>query len=151
MANKKAMQKATMLGYNALSKGEIPIGAVIVKDDKIISYAFNTREKDQIATHHAEIKAIEKANKKLKSWRLDDCDLYVTLEPCPMCAGAIVNARIKNVYYAVKDAENGGISRFDILNNCMNHTTNATQLLEFEKENAELIKNFFKLARKKHK
>ena len=124
---------------------------MIVKEGKIISYAFNTREKDKIATHHAEIKAIEKANKKLKSWRLENCDMYVTLEPCPMCAGAIVNARIKNVFYAVKDETNGGITRFNILNKTMNHTSNATQLLEFEKENSEMIKNFFKMARKKHK
>ncbi len=132
-------------------KGEIPVGAVIVKGNKIIARAFNTREADQIATHHAEIKAIEKANKKLKSWRLDDCDLYVTLEPCPMCAGAIVNARIKNVFYAVKDDENGGITRFNILNKTMNHTTNAIWLKDFEAENKEIIKNFFKEKRKNKK
>ena len=101
-------------------KEEIPVGAVIVKENKIIAKAYNKREKNQIATHHAEVLAIEKACKKLKSWRLDDCDLYVTLEPCPMCAGAIMNARIKNVYYAVADIENGGHTRFNIFNNTLN-------------------------------
>ncbi len=128
---------------------EVPIGAVIVKNGKIISTAYNSREKDQIATHHAEIKAIEKANKKLKSWRLDNCDMYVTLEPCPMCAGAIVNARIKNLFYAVKDENSGGISRFNILNNTLNHTTTACQLTEYEQENKILIQKFFKNKRKK--
>ena len=146
-----AMEKATSLGYKACLKGEIPVGAVIVKDEKIISKAYNKREKTQIATHHAEILAIEKACKKLKSWRLDDCDIYVTLEPCPMCAGAIMNARIKNLFYAVKDIENGGLSRFNIFTNTLNHTTNCFQLKEYEEENKNLIKNFFKSKRKLQK
>lgn len=143
------MKKATDLAYLACSKQEIPVGAVIVKNEKIISYAYNTREKDQIATHHAEVKAIEKACKKLNSWRLDDCDLYVTLEPCPMCAGAILNARIKNLFYAVKDIDNGSITRFDMLNNTLNHTTNTKQLLDYEQENKQLLQDFFKKRRKK--
>ena len=137
-----------MLAYKAGSQGEIPIGAVIVRNEKIISKAYNKREKSQIATHHAEILAIQKACKKLKSWRLDDCDLYVTLEPCPMCAGAIINARIKNVYYAVKDEPSGGISRFNLLNNTLNHTTQSHHLTEYEQENKNLIQNFFKDKRK---
>ena len=137
-----------MLGYKAGSMGEIPIGAVIVRDNKIISKAHNKREKSQIATHHAEILAIQKACKKLKSWRLDDCDIYVTLEPCPMCAGAIQNARLKNVYYAVKDEASGGITRFNLLNNNLNHTTNSQQLTDYEQENKSLIQNFFKDKRK---
>ena len=127
---------------------EIPIGAVIVKDNKIISKAYNTREKTQIATHHAEVLAIEKACKKLKSWRLDDCDIYVTLEPCPMCAGAILNARIKNVFFAVADTENGGHSRFNMFNNTLNHSTNCIQDKNAEDENKKLIQNFFKNKRK---
>ena len=97
-------------------KEEIPVGAIIVKNNKIIARAYNKREKTQLATNHAEIIAIQKACKKLKSWRLDDCDLYATLEPCPMCAGAIMNARIKNVFFAVTDIDNGGHSRFNIFN-----------------------------------
>lgn len=127
--------------------GEVPIGAVIVKDGKIIAKAYNTREKDQIATHHAEIIAIEKACRKLKSWRLDNCDMYVTLEPCPMCAGAILNARIKNLFYAVKDEKSGGASRFNMFNNTLNHTTNAKQDTAFEQGNQSLIQNFFKKKR----
>lgn len=138
-----------MLGYTAASLGEVPVGAVIVKDGKIVASAYNTREKDNLATHHAEIRAIERANKKLKSWRLDNCIMYVTLEPCPMCAGAIVNARIKEVHYAVKDEVSGGISRFAILNNTLNHTTTAIFEPAYEEENKQLIKNFFKDKRKK--
>ena len=147
----KLMQKATEQGYKAFFKNEIPVGAIIVKNNKVISSAYNKREKSQIATHHAEILAIEKACKKLKSWRLDDCDLYVTLEPCPMCAGAIMNARIKNIYFAVADSENGGMSKFNIFKNSMNHTANCVQDLEFEKENKILIKKFFENKRQNSK
>ena len=143
------MKKATLLAYKAYSKGEVPVGAVIVKDGKVISTAYNKREKSQIATHHAEILAIQKACKKLKSWRLDNCDMFVTLEPCPMCAGAIINARIKNLFYAVTDESSGGISKFNILQNTLNHTTNAIQMKEYEEENKNLIKQFFKEKRKK--
>ena len=145
------MQKATELAFKACSKEEIPVGAVIVKNNKIISKAYNKREKSQLATQHAEIIAIERACKKLKSWRLDDCDIYVTLEPCPMCAGAIMNARIKNIFYAVSDKENGGHSRFNIFNNCLNHTANCQQMIDFENENKDLIQNFFKTKRKQQK
>ena len=127
----------------------MPVGAVIEKNGKIISTAYNKREKNQIATHHAEILAIQKACKKLKSWRLDDCNIYVTLEPCPMCAGAIINARIKNLFFAVTDEASGGISKFNILENTLNHTTTTTQIKEFEEENKTLIKNFFKEKRNK--
>ena len=142
------MKKATSQGYKAYSQEEIPIGCVIVRDGKVIASAHNTREQSQIATHHAEILAIQKACKKLKSWRLDDCDLYVTLEPCPMCAGAIMNARIKNLYYAVTDVDSGGLSRFNLFTNTLNHTTNCFHLTEFEEENKKLIQTFFKEKRK---
>ena len=134
----KFMKKALAEAEKAKAIDEVPIGAVIVQNGKIIARAYNKRNKGKIATHHAEILAIQKACKKLKSWRLDDCDMYVTLEPCPMCAGAIVNARIKNLYYAVKDEQNGGISRFNILENTLNHTTNHQQILEYENENKSL-------------
>lgn len=142
------MKQATEQGFLAFSKDEIPVGAVIVKNNKILSKAFNKREKNQIATHHAEVLAIEKACKKLKSWRLDDCDIFVTLEPCPMCAGAIMNARIRNVYYAVADIENGGHSRFNIFENCLNHSSNCFHLKDYEEENKNLIQKFFKNKRK---
>ena len=145
------MKTASALGLKAYLKDEIPVGAVIVKNNKIIAKAYNRREKTQIATHHAEVIAIQKACKKLKSWRLDDCDIYVTLEPCPMCAGAIMNARMKNVFYAVADTDNGGYSRFNLFSNTLNHTCNCSQLKSFEQENKDLIKKFFKEKRKKLK
>ena len=86
----------------AARKGEVPIGAIIVREDKIVARAHNMREKKQNALYHAEILAINRACKKLKSWRLDDCDMYVTLEPCPMCMGAITNARIRTVYVGAR-------------------------------------------------
>ena len=149
VSQKDKMAKVFNLACRAYLKGEVPIGAIIVKDDKVISMAYNKREKNQIATHHAEILAIEKACKKLKSWRLDSCDLYVNLEPCPMCAGAIINARIKNVFYATTDNNSGGITRFNLLENTLNHTTNSFHLKEFEEENKKLIQEFFRDKRKK--
>ena len=133
-----------MLGLTAEKKDEVPVGALIVKDNKVIASAYNTREKDQIATHHAEIKAIERACKKLKSWRLDNAEMYVTLEPCPMCAGAILNARIKKLYYAITDPKSGAISRFDMFNNTLNHTTKAVHDPTYQQQNKQLIQNFFK-------
>ena len=126
----------------------MPIGAVIVRNGKVIAKAYNKRERSQIATHHAEILAIEKACKKLKSWRLNDCDLYVTLEPCPMCTGAILNARIKNLHYAADDFQSGGISKFG-LTSSLNHTVNIIKEADFEQENKNIIQSFFKEKRKK--
>ena len=87
--------------------GEIPVGAVVVKDDQVIGRGYNRREIDSSATAHAEVLAIEDACKHLGTWRLTDCELYVTLEPCPMCAGAIINARIRRVIYGAKDDRAG--------------------------------------------
>ena len=103
-----ALQQAKI----ALKHDEVPVGAIIVKDKKVIAKAYNRREKKQNALYHAEVLAIDKACKKLHSFRLTDCTMYVTLEPCPMCAGAILNARIKNLYYCVKDPSSGSISNF---------------------------------------
>lgn len=99
----KMMKEAYKQAQKALLKDEVPIGAVIVKDGKIISRAYNLRETKQEATKHAEIIAIEKACRKLGTWRLEDCDLYVTLEPCVMCSGAIINARIRRVIYGASE------------------------------------------------
>ena len=99
----KFMNEALKEARKAYGKLEIPVGAVIVKNGKIISRAHNLKETKQTATAHAEILAIQKANKKLKNWRLIDCDMYVTLEPCSMCMGAIVSSRIKNIYIGTLD------------------------------------------------
>lgn len=94
----KYMDEAIKMANKAKKKKEVPVGALIIKDDKIISKAYNLKNKTNIATKHAEIIAIEKANRKMKTWRLSDCVMIVTLEPCMMCAGAILESRIKKVY-----------------------------------------------------
>lgn len=101
------MHKAIELAKSV--KGEISVGAVVVKNGEIIASACNQKEKDNDVTSHAEILALRQAEQKLGHWRLDDCDLYVTLEPCPMCAWAIINARIKNVYFGSYDINYGAL------------------------------------------
>lgn len=105
--NEKFMMEAIKEAKKAELIDEVPIGCVIVKDDKIIARGHNLRENKQQSTAHAEIIAIEKACKKLKSWRLEGCSLYVTLEPCPMCSGAILQSRIEHVIYGAKDPKGG--------------------------------------------
>ncbi len=142
------MEEAIKLAKKALSKNEVPIGAVIVCGDKIISAGFNKREKSKNAIHHAEIIAIEKACKKLKDWRLENCTMYVTLEPCPMCAGAIANARIKKVFYAAKDkTSDEHLFEAILSSNRLNHKCEYQQLEEYEKECATLLSSFFKSKR----
>ena len=121
------MKKALRLAKKAGKLGEVPIGAVIVKDGEVLSSAFNKRNQKNSATAHAEILAIEKACKKLNDWRLDGAEMYVTLEPCPMCAGAIVNARIKKVYFGAFEKKSGAVfSNFRILfTGGLNHVTDA--------------------------
>ena len=97
------MQQALALAREAAAHGEVPVGCVIVRDGQIIASGRNRREEKQSAASHAEMEAIAQANRLLGTWRLDDCELYVTLEPCPMCAGAILNARIPRVYYGARD------------------------------------------------
>lgn len=101
------MKAALKLAHRAAAEGEVPVGAVVVCDGKIVGRGRNRRETKKNALHHAEIEAIEKACKKLGGWRLHRCDLYVTLEPCPMCAGAIINARIPVVVYGAKEPNFG--------------------------------------------
>lgn len=141
----KFMDLAIKQAQKAVIKDEVPIGAVIVMNGKVIARAHNLMEKTQLATAHAEILAINKACKKLKSWRLDGAEMYVTIEPCSMCAGAIVNARIKKVYFGAYENKSGGaVSKFNILTESgLNHKT------EFEggvKEEicSNIIKNYFK-------
>ncbi len=144
----KFMRSAIKEALKAQQEDEVPIGAVIVKDGKIIARAHNKMEKTQLATAHAEILAINKACKKLKSWRLDDAEIYVTIEPCAMCAGAIVNARIKKVYFGAYEEKSGcAESKFSVLTDSgLNHTTQFEGGIEREKC-AEIIKNYFKAKR----
>ena len=97
------MQEALALAREAAAHGEVPVGCVIVRHGQIVGRGRNQREEKQSAASHAEIEALAQANAALHSWRLDDCDLYVTLEPCPMCAGAILNARVRRVFYGARD------------------------------------------------
>ena len=103
----KIMKIALKEAKKALKHGEVPIGAVIVKNNKIISKAYNKKEKTKNVINHAEILAISKACKKLKNWRLDNCEIYVTMEPCMMCSGAIEQSRIKKIIYGVKNKNYG--------------------------------------------
>ena len=103
------MEKALELARQSANEGEVPVGAVIVKDNKIIACGRNRRELGKNALYHAEIEAIDNACKALGGWRLWECEMYVTLEPCPMCAGAIINSRLKKVTYGAKDYKNGAV------------------------------------------
>ena len=127
----------------------MPVGAIVVKDGKILSKAYNKVEKDRDATMHAEILAIKKVSKKIKNWRLNNCEMYVTLEPCSMCAGAIINSRIKKVYYGTSDNKTGAVG--SVLNLFEDFTFN--HKVEYEKnimqtECENILKQFFKELRK---
>lgn len=126
----------------AYKKREIPIGCVIVKNGKVIAKAYNTREKSKSAIAHAEILAIDKACKKVKNWRLEDSDIFVTVEPCLMCMGAILNARIKNVYYGAKNTSMTNVD-IDYSKSILNHKVNVVAGIK-EGECASLLKSFFK-------
>lgn len=138
------MQKALKMAQNA--KEDIPIAAIITKNDKIIATSTNKREEKKQTIGHAEILAINKANKKLNSWRLDDCDLYVTLEPCPMCAWAIINARIKNVYFGSYDTKYGAFGSALNLAKLSNSKINIKGGI-LENKCDELLNNYFKKLR----
>lgn len=136
----------------AADLGEIPIGAVLVQDNEVIAQAHNMRETWQDATAHAEVIVIQEACKKLKSWRLSGCTLYVTVEPCPMCSGAIVNGRVDRVVYGCPDAKAGGAeSIFNIITNPnLNHVACVMSGVR-EEECAQIMKAFFKRRREENK
>lgn len=118
--DEKYMIEALKEAKKAYKKKEVPIGAIIVRNDKIIARAYNRKEKSQIAIQHAEILAIIKACKKMKNWRLLDCTLYVTVEPCMMCCGAIIQSRIKKIVYGTKNDNFGSVESVDSLLNKYN-------------------------------
>lgn len=147
--NEKFMREALKEAHKAFDKAEVPIGAVIVRDGKVIARGHNLREVKNQACAHAEILAIEKACKKLKAWRLENCDMYVTLEPCAMCAGAILNARIKNLYIGAMEPKFGAVgSKLNLFKDFVfNHTVNVeTGILEAEC--VQLLQEFFRKLRK---
>ena len=144
----KFMKKALALAAQAFEADEVPIGAVIVKDGKVLASAFNKREKSHDATAHAEILAIQKACKKVGDFRLADCDIYVSLEPCTMCMGAILNARIKNLYFGAYASKQNVLSSAEINERAgLNHKTNIVGGV-MQKEAEELVKKYFALKRK---
>lgn len=149
--DKKYMKAALKLAQKAADEEEVPVGAVVVCEGKIVGRGRNRRETKKNAIHHAEIEAIEKACKKLGGWRLHKCDLYVTLEPCPMCTGAIINARIKTLYYGAKDEKAGScgtlVNLFDLPYNHKPEVISGVM----EEECADILKKFFKDLRERKK
>lgn len=149
LMEEKYMKVALIQAERAKKLDEVPIGAVVVMDGKVIARAYNTRNKTQNAINHAEVLAISKACKKLKSWRLDDCDIYVTLEPCPMCIGAILNARIKNLYFGAYDKTNSdGLLDLIANSNRLNHKTIVSGGI-LQQDCSQIITAFFENKRKK--
>ena len=137
----KEAQKASLID-------EVPVGCVIVKDNNVISKGHNLRETNNDVTGHAELVAIRKATKKLNDWQLIDCDLYVTIEPCVMCMGAIIQSHIKNVYYGSEDLKAGAISKFHLLElEGHNHYPNVESGL-LKEECSKIVKEYFANKRK---
>lgn len=149
--NRKFFDDAFFYAEFAFKDDEVPIGAVIVKNDEIIGFGYNSKEKSGLVIDHAEIKAITMAEKKINNWRLDECDMYVTLDPCPMCASAIKQSRIKNVFSAVSNSDENNsqiitqiFEKNDKINAKINFSTNN------DAERAKKILNsFFKMQREK--
>lgn len=148
--SEKFMKEALKEARKAFQKDEVPIGAVIVKDGKIIARAHNLRETKKRATAHAEILAIEKACKKLEAWRLEGCDMYVTVEPCAMCAGAIINSRIKKVYIGTAEPRFGCVgSKINLLEEYESNHKAEVEYGACETEASMLMKDFFQKLRQK--
>ncbi len=146
----KNMKQALIEARKAYEKEEIPVGAIIVRDNKIIAKAHNIKEEKNDTTKHAEIIAIQKASKKLGSWRLNDCEMYVTLEPCAMCAGALIQSRIKKVYIGTMDLKTGACG--SVLNLLEDYTFNHKVEIEkgiMQQECEKILKDFFKMLRNK--
>ena len=144
------MKEAFKLAERAAGQEEVPVGAVIVCNDKIIASAFNQKESLKRATAHAEILALQEASRRRGDWRLNDCTLYVTLEPCPMCAGALVAARLKRLVYACRDPKAGAVhSLYQITQDRrLNHRVDVQSGI-LQEESANLLKDFFRKKRGK--
>lgn len=149
--HEKYMREAIKEAIKAEDIDEVPIGAVIVKDNKIIARAHNLKERDNQATYHAELLAIQKASKKLNTWYLKDCDLYVTLEPCMMCMGASVLSRVRHIYYGTDDPKGGAIESIVHYKEIkLNHYPEVTPYI-LKEECSKLLKDFFKKKREEKK
>lgn len=152
MADERFMREAIKQAKKAAKLGEMPVGAVIVRNGEIISRGYNKRETKKNALLHAEIIAVERACKKLGGWRLPECEIYVTLEPCPMCAGAILNSRIDRVYFGAYDPKSGCAgSRINLMDmNLCNYTAEVMGGV-MQEECAGLIKEFFRELRSRRR
>ncbi|TDP24116.1 tRNA(adenine34) deaminase [Halanaerobium congolense] len=146
----KYMQMALAEARKAYQRAEVPIGAVVVCNDQVVGRGFNLREQTQDPTSHAEMIALREAAANEDSWRLEDCQLYVTLEPCPMCAGAILQSRIKRLVYGASDPKAGAVrSLYQLLDdNRFNHQVEVEAGV-LEKESAQLLKDFFRELRQR--
>lgn len=144
------MKEALKEAKKAYKKLEVPVGVVIVKDNEIIARAYNQKEMKNSPIKHAEIIAIEKACKKLNNWRLNDCEMYVTLEPCPMCAGAIINSRIKKVYIGAVQEKTGACgSKINLIEKYNSETKVDTEFGILQDKCLSLVQDFFKELRRK--
>ncbi|MBR5309674.1 MAG: tRNA adenosine(34) deaminase TadA [Oscillospiraceae bacterium] len=151
MTDEDYMREALLLAKKAFDMGEVPVGAVAVWDGEIVGRGMNLRETDKNALRHAEIMAIDEACKKLGGWRLWKCDLYVTLEPCPMCAGAIINSRVKRVIYGAADKKAGSCgSLTNLFEMPYNHKPELISGV-LEEECSALLSDFFAKLREKRK
>ncbi len=147
MSRESFMRRALACAEKAKALGEVPVGAVVVKDGKVIATGYNQREKGKNALLHAEIIALQRACKRVGDWRLSDCDLYVTLEPCPMCTGAIINARIRRVYFGARDPKAGCMgSLCDLTSLPFNHQPEVIQGV-LEQECSGQLTDFFRQVR----
>jgi len=148
--NRKFLDLAFKYAEKAYKNNEVPIGAVIVKNNEVIGYGYNQKEKKNSVLEHAEIMAIRKASKKLNNWRLDDCDIYVTLDPCPMCASAIKQSRIKNIYSALSnlDKENEKVVVDILKKDKTNPKVNLISNIEPDKSK-KILNSFFNIKRDK--
>lgn len=151
MYQEEFMLKAIDLAKRARSENEVPIGAVIVKDNKIIGSGYNKRENSKNALSHAEIIAINEACENISNFRLENADIYVTIEPCAMCAGAIVNARLKNLYFGAFDKRFGAVgSKLNVLDSGLNYKVNFSGGY-FEEQIVKMMRDFFVKIREKNK
>ena len=144
------MRQALALAQEAAAHGEVPVGCVIVREGRIVGRGRNRREEKQHTSSHAEMEAIRQANEALGTWRLDDCALYVTLEPCPMCAGAMINSRVRHIYYGAADPKAGCCGTLMSLteDERFNHRAPVVGGV-LEEACAKVLKDFFRKKREK--
>ena len=146
----KFMRAALKRAAKGMAQGEVPVGAVIVHEGRVVASGYNRRAKTQMASSHAEMYAIDRACKKFGSWRLLDCDLYVTLEPCPMCMGAALNARVRKIYFGAYEQKGRSMTAELAASNLLNHTLEVEGGV-LEEECSQMLSGFFRSMRERTK